>query len=150
MFFCKFCNILKNNSFVKHIGTAAAKKISDTIIWKLLEKIINRLSLHWNQRRPRRIRMWNTINLEWLEKWVLCVLLQQNISIRLSSLLHSVHEILRKLRIFPKENWCQEKIPRKKNPPWEVRDSVRLGIGLGLSSGGFFRGRFFRRTKKIT
>ena len=30
--FCKFCNILKNNSFVKHIGTAAAKKISDTTI----------------------------------------------------------------------------------------------------------------------
>ena len=30
--FCKFCNILKNNSFVKHIGTAAAKKISGTTI----------------------------------------------------------------------------------------------------------------------
>ena len=30
--FCKFCNILKNNSFVKHIGTAAAKKISVTTI----------------------------------------------------------------------------------------------------------------------
>ena len=30
MFFCKYCNILKNNPFVKHIGTATAKKISDT------------------------------------------------------------------------------------------------------------------------
>ena len=29
VFFCKYCNILKNNSFVKHIGTAAAKKISE-------------------------------------------------------------------------------------------------------------------------
>ena len=32
VFFCKYCNILKNNSFVKHIGTAAAKKVSDTTI----------------------------------------------------------------------------------------------------------------------
>ena len=36
---------------------------------KTTAKIINRLSLHRNQRRPRKIRMWNAINLEWLEKW---------------------------------------------------------------------------------
>ena len=33
------------------------------------KKIINRLSLHRNQRRPRKISMWNAINLGWLEKW---------------------------------------------------------------------------------
>ena len=85
VFFCKFCNILKNTSFVKHIGTAAAKKISDTAIcksdfrWVILGaksspsmkktagKIINRLSLHRNQRWPRKIRC--EMQLEWLEKW---------------------------------------------------------------------------------
>ena len=30
--FCKLCNNLKNKSFAKHIGTTAAKKISDTTI----------------------------------------------------------------------------------------------------------------------
>ena len=29
---CTYCSILKNDSFVKHIGTAAAKKINDTPI----------------------------------------------------------------------------------------------------------------------
>ena len=41
--------------------------------------------------------------------------------------------------------WCQEKIPLEKSPPWGVRGrvSVRLGIKLGLGSGGaFFRGIF--------
>ena len=41
--------------------------------------------------------------------------------------------------------WCQEKIPLEKSPPWGVRGrvSVRLGIELGLGSGGaFFRGIF--------
>ena len=43
---------------------------------------------------------------------------------------------------------CQEKIPTEKSSPWGVRGRVmvRLGIGLGLRSGGFFPGRFFLRT----
>ena len=32
VFFCIYCSILKNNSFLKHIGMGAAKKISDTPI----------------------------------------------------------------------------------------------------------------------
>ena len=45
---------------------------------------------------------------------------------------------------------CQEKIPPEKSPPWGVkgRVRVRLGIELGLESGGggFFPGGFFSRT----
>ena len=39
--------------------------------------------------------------------------------------------------------WCQKvKIPPEKSPPWGVRDRVRvrLGIGIGLESGGIFSG----------
>ena len=41
--------------------------------------------------------------------------------------------------------WCQEKIPPEKSPPWGVRGGVRvrLGIGLGLESGGLFSGGVF-------
>ena len=49
-------------------------------------------------------------------------------------------------------NWifrCQENISPEKSPPWGDRGRVRvrLGIGLGLESGGLFSGGIFPRTE---
>ena len=115
VFSSKFAAYFQNIFSNEHLWTAASEARNCKQFFLLVEVIFIgrkctaalRLKLLYSK-SPTTFQTNMKFRLAYCVLKILCVLLQYNISSRLSSLLHSIwHEILRKLRIFPKGNYIK-------------------------------------------